>query len=171
MRTDPFVGRTLIVMYIKVSLSFNQREKTVKRKNQGFTLIELMIVVAIVGVSATIALPAYNDYVTRARITEALSTLSDMRVKLEQYFQDNRTYAGACAAGTLAPLPPNTQFFQFSCPALSGTTYTVRALGTGSMTDFEYTIDQNNVRTTVDLPPGWAGSGSTCWVTSKSGAC
>lgn len=138
---------------------------------RGFTLIELMIAVAIIAVLASIALPAYNDYITRARITEALSSLSDMRVKLEQYFQDNRTYAGACAAGTLAPLPPNTQFFQFSCPVLNGTNYTVRALGTGSMTDFEYTIDQNNVRSTVNVPPGWAGTGSTCWVTSKSGAC
>jgi type IV pilus assembly protein PilE len=147
------------------------RMKSIEKVVKGFTLIELMIVVAIVAILGSIALPAYNDYIQRGRITAAISELSDMRVKLEQYFQDNRTYVNACAAGTLAPLPPNTEFFQYSCPALTGTAFTVRALGSGSMAGFEYTIDQSNVRTTVALPAGWIGAGNTCWVTKKGGTC
>ncbi|MDX9995378.1 MAG: type IV pilin protein [Rhodocyclaceae bacterium] len=147
-----------------------------KRKQKGFTLIELMIVVAIVGILASIALPAYNDYITRARITEGVAALSDMRVKLEQYFQDNRTYVGACTTQTTPPtsiahLPGNTEFFQYSCSNLGATTYTVQAQGINAMNGFVYTIDQNNVRTTAALPGGWNGAGNSCWVTKKSGEC
>ena len=62
------------------------------RSNSGFTLIEVMITVAIVAILAAIAVPSYNEYVQRARITEATSALADMRNKMEQYFQDNRTW-------------------------------------------------------------------------------
>lgn len=139
----------------------------------GFTLIELMIVIAIISILATVALPAYREHMTTTRITEAVASLSDMRVKMEQYFQDNRSYVGACTAGTVAPLPASTSTFVYSCPAgnLSPTSYVVRADGIGSMTGFAYTIDQLNVRTTVSVPSGWSGTGSTCWVLKRNGAC
>ena len=56
--------------------------------DRGFTLIELMITVAIIAILAAVALPAYSTYVTRARITDAVKGLSEMRLKMEQYFQD-----------------------------------------------------------------------------------
>lgn len=137
----------------------------------GFSLIELMIVLAIIGVLAGIGVPSYRDYVTRSRISEAIAALSDMRVRMERHFQDNRSYATACVAGTQAPLPTATANFTFSCPTLSATTYTVRATGISSMAGFSYEIDQDNVRRTVGLPAGWTGTGSTCWVTGKGGGC
>lgn len=148
-------------------------------RQSGFTLIELMIVIVIIGVLAGIAIPAYNDYLMRARISEAVNGLSDMRVKMEQYFQDNRSYAGACAAGTLAPLPADTKNFTFTCEnacgggatTLTDVGYQVRACGIGSAAGFVYTINQANVKTTEGVPAGWLGAPSNCWVLNKGGGC
>ena len=63
-----------------------------KRSFAGFTLIEVMITVAVVAILAAVALPNYFDYITRSRIVEAKTNLADMRTRLEQYFLDNRAY-------------------------------------------------------------------------------
>ncbi|MDN3484702.1 type IV pilin protein [Pseudoalteromonas sp. APC 3224] len=62
-------------------------------KHTGFTLIELMIAVAIVGILAAIAVPNYSEYVKRASRAEAASALLDAANKQEQYFVDNRAYS------------------------------------------------------------------------------
>ncbi|HZQ75405.1 MAG TPA: type IV pilin protein [Burkholderiales bacterium] len=148
-----------------------QRSARPARLHKGFTLIELMVVVTIIAIISAVALPAYSDYVKRAKITEATSALSDMRVKMEQFFQDNRTYATACAAGTVAPVPSSTNNFDFACSNLGTTTYTVTATGKNAMLGFNYSIDQANTRTTLQLGSGWTGAGSSCWVTRKDGSC
>jgi len=144
------------------------------QKQRGFTLLELLIVVGIIGIIAAIAIPSYRDYVIRGKITEATSNLGDMRIKLEQYYQDNRTYVGACVGGTVAPLPTgsNAQAFTYSCPTLTATTFTVRALGNAAdgMTGFDYTINQNNAKTTASVATGWTLTAG-CWVTKKDGTC
>jgi type IV pilus assembly protein PilE len=140
------------------------------RLHRGYTLIEVMITVAIVAILAAIALPSYSEYIMRSRITDATSALAGMRVKMEQYFQDNRTYVGACAANTVAPLPANTANFTFSCPTLTAAAYQVNAAGAGSMTGFTYTINQSNARATPTVPTGWTSS-TTCWVLKKNGSC
>jgi len=142
-------------------------------KMRGFTLIEIMITVAIIAILTAVAYPSYTDYVRRGKITDAISALSGMRVKMEQYFQDNRTYVGACVAGTSAPLPADTPNFTFSCTTTAGPpiAYTVTAQGIGSMADFRYTVDQTNTKRTLGLPQGWAGLGSACWVLKKDGTC
>lgn len=153
-------------------------------RSGGFTLLELMITVAIVAILAAIALPSYNQYIKRSRITEAVGQLSAMKVKMEQYFQDNRSYVNACLAGSLAPLPANTSTFQFYCDdngavavtippttAPAATTYRVIANGIGSMAGFQYTIDQNNARRTTQLPTGWTAPTGACWALRPDGSC
>lgn len=140
----------------------------------GFTLIEMMITVAIVAIIAAVAIPAYGEYVVRARLPQAHNSLSDLRIKLEQYFQDNRTYAGACAAGTAAPLPASDDF-TYACPADTLTAAGFVAVATGRagtpMAGFTFTIDQNNARRSTALPAGWGTAPRDCWVVRKGGAC
>lgn len=142
------------------------------RAARGFTLIELMISVAIVAILAAVALPQYSQYVMRGRITEATSNLSAMRIKMEQYFQDNRVYNGtnACShtAGTIATLPDDTINFAYTCVA-AASTYVVTATGAGSMAGGVYTIDNNGARASTP-PTGWANQGCG-WVLKKDGSC
>jgi type IV pilus assembly protein PilE len=140
---------------------------TLKMTQKGFTLIELMIVVAIIGILASIVVPSYEDYVKRARAADATSTLADMRIKMEQCFQDNRSYA-PCNALCNAPTGATTTFFTFSCssaPTLN--TYTLAATGTGTMAGWAFDVDQNNAKSsTAD-----GTSGATCWLTKHGGSC
>jgi type IV pilus assembly protein PilE len=138
-----------------------------RSKHSGFTLIELMIVVAIIGILSAIALPAYTKYITRARIPEATTALAAKRVKMEQFFQDNRTYVGAPAAANDAT---SSKYFDFA--AVTGAnTYTLSAVGKSSMAGFTYTVDQANAKTsTVTGVSGWSGN-ATCWITKTGGEC
>jgi len=134
---------------------------TLKVTQKGFTFIEIMIVVAIIGIIASVALPSYIDYVRRARATEATSVLADMRIRMEQYFQDNRSYVGGPCA---APAGTTTTFFAFSCSAgPTATTYTLSAAGSGDMAAFSYTVDQTNAKTSTTNT-----GGGSCWTTEAS---
>lgn len=77
------------------------------RRQQGFTLIELMIVVAIVGILAVVAIPAYQDYATRAKVSEAISMASQVKASVsEAYISDGQLPATNADAG----LPEKTSF-------------------------------------------------------------
>lgn len=140
---------------------------------RGFSLIELLIVVAIVGILAAVGIPSYTDYVLRGKITEAATNLSDLRTKLEQYFQDNRNYGSTASACGVAM--PTGKYFTYTCNWGSVATnqgYTVTATGAAGqgISGFVYTIDQSNTRTTTGTGT-WGKTSSSCWVTRKDGSC
>ena len=134
--------------------------KTPTRAQNGFTLVELLIVLAVIGILSAIAIPSYTNYATRAKLPEATSALSDGRVKMEQFFQDNRTYLGG-------PAPAATANFTYAASNLAATTYTLTATGTGSVANYKYTINQNNTKTSTTP---W-GNSTSCWVVKQGGAC
>jgi len=70
-----------------------------KRMQQGFTLIELMIVVAIIGILAAVALPAYQDYTIRAKMSEVILALSACRTSITEVYQTGGTPPGANSWG------------------------------------------------------------------------
>lgn len=130
------------------------------KTTRGFTLIELMIVVVVIALLSAVALPSYTSYVTRGKLVEATSGLSDGRVKMEQFFQDNRTY-------TAGPAPAATTNFNFTPSGLSNTTYTITATGKGNLSAYSYTINESNTKTS-NTP--W-GNSTSCWVVKKGGGC
>lgn len=151
------------------------------KNQQGFTLMELMIVVAIIAIISAVAIPAYQDYVIRSKIPLATSHIADMQVQMEQYYQDNRQYTGG-------PCSSSNDYFTFSCPS-SGNTgngtaypnpnpgssgYTILATGTGTMTGFNYTINQINQKESWISSPNhsnWDAKSASCWITNKGGKC
>ena len=142
---------------------------------RGFTLIEVMIVVAIVAILAAIALPNYADYVKRSKIIEATTALSDAKQRTEQIFLDTRSYAtcqtAADAAQLQLPKEGAVNTFVLTCTPKAGNAgYDISAVGQASMNGFTYTIDETGAKTSTITVTGWAGNGA-CWAVRKSGEC
>ncbi len=152
---------------------------------RGFTLIELMIVLVIIAILAAIAIPGYGDYIVRGKLTEASSTLADLRLKLEQFYQDNRHYGSSAPSSPpawncpakLQPPAAQARYFTYACDWADGGTnqfFTVTASnkpdqGLGAGGDFVFTIDQDNGKATVKFYGSSAGV--PCWLTRKGDSC
>lgn len=139
------------------------------QQQKGFSLVELMIVVGIIGILSALAVPAYGNYVLRSKITEATSTLSALRVSMEQYYQDNRSYLNAGACGVVLPTAPQVQYFTLTCAATANT-FTLTATGTNTMAGFVYTVNEQNAKTSTLTRAGWTGN-AACWATKPDGTC
>lgn len=132
-----------------------------EQKNQrGFTLIELMITVAIVAILAAIAYPSYTSYVKRGYRSEGIAMLSDSVAKMERFYAQNNTYAGATLTklGYADPATSTSGFYKLTIPNPTATTYTVQVVPQGAQatdTCATMTINQAGTKTST--------AGSNCF--------
>lgn len=143
------------------------------KASRGFTLIELMIVVAIVAILAAVAVPAYQNYIRRGQLQEGFSQMSAFQLKVEQHYQDNRSYKDTaddtkCPTGLVGNLKSN--HFTFSC-VLGGNkqSYVLSATGRATALGYNYSIDQLNTRKTT-MFAGTAQTTLNCWA-DRAAAC
>jgi len=141
---------------------------------RGFTLIEIMIVVAIVAILAAVAIPSYRDYILRGEITSGTNGLNATRADMERAFQDNRTYVAPAGATTHPCVAARTyDNFSVSCTAVTATTFTLTAVGSNRAAGFTFTINERGNQTTVLSGPAtnWGASPATCWLMKKGQTC
>lgn len=138
------------------------------RSSLGFTLIELMVVVVVIGILAAVGYPSYTEYVQRSRIAEATSNLSDWRIRMERYYQDNRTYLNGANCGAAAP---QNDSFTYGCAAPDADNFVATATGLAArgMNGFAFDVNQANLRRTTAFP-GVTGT-QNCWMTRRSDTC
>lgn len=143
---------------------------------RGFTLIEVLTVVAIIGILSAVAIPSYRDYVLRGRLMDGVNGLTSLRADMERYYQDNRTYE---ATGSFTPpcQQPATGVvfgtFTISCSAApTATTYTLMATGSGATAGFAFSINQAGVQATPNSITGWNSNNcSTGWILRRGQSC
>lgn len=142
----------------------NQGAFNTRHGSNGFTLIEIMVTVAIVAILSSIAVPAYTDYVRRSQAIDATASLAAGRTRLEQFFQDNRNYGSTASACGITVAASTT--FTYACNWGAGGTnqsFRITATGTPGGTSHVYTISDSGARTTTTYK-GVAQTGKNCWL-------
>lgn len=145
----------------------------VHQGQSGFTLIELMITVAIVGILAALAYPSYQEYVAKSRRNEATNALLTGAQALERYYSANGRYTTAANGNTLpavypSQVPENGSAYYTVAPTGTPTanSFTLRAQRTGLMADDpcgDFTLDEVGQVAIVNKPGGSSKSLSDCW--------
>ena len=127
----------------------------------GFTLIEMMMVLTIIGILAALAYPSYNNFILKSHRSDALTALTQNQLALERCFAQNRSYKEPCVV--FNPSSPQG-FYTVSLTSLDALTYVLTATPVGNQTNdticASLSVNQSNVRTAVD---SWGAEQSKCW--------
>ena len=129
------------------------------RSNRGFTLIEIMIVIAIIGIVLTISIPSYNEYVKKGRRAEVVSLLSEQAQSLERFYTKNNVYTG------ITGLSAGNDFYTLT-PTITDQTFLLtaaRKTGTAMATDKcgDFTLTNTGVRSMNNATTGLTTK--DCW--------
>lgn len=130
------------------------------RRAQGFTLIELMVVVGIIGILVAIAMPAYNDYLRKGRRAEAQAQLMNLAQQEEQYFLDARAYALAASALNVTIPTSVSTYYTITFVTTDGPppTFSISATPIGDQAK-----DSCGTLTITSAGTKSASTGATCW--------
>lgn len=132
----------------------NEYMKSHIKNSVGFTLIEVMVVVAIIGILAAISYPSYQDSIRKSRRGDAQAGMVELASFMERTFTESNSYAGA----TITASGISSDYYGYTLPTQTATTYTVRAAPIGDQVNDScgtMTLVQTGARTTT----GTAG----CW--------
>jgi type IV pilus assembly protein PilE len=139
-----------------------------RRRGKGFTLIEMMITVAIAAILAAIVVPAYNTQIRKSRRTEARTALLDLAGRAERMYSTSNSYFGTTSAGQLLPpdlgytgawpITVGSGYYRVSLSNSTTTTYTFTATAVGTQA-----LDTQCATFTVDNTGNQTASDPTCW--------
>ncbi|HEY5602334.1 MAG TPA: type IV pilin protein [Gammaproteobacteria bacterium] len=123
-----------------------------KMHNKGFTLIELVIALTVLGILAAIGYPSYQNQVAKSRRGDAQAALMGFANAMERYYTQNNTYAGAAVGGggvfpAEAPVDGSNKYYDLSIPTATVSAYTLRAVPkNGQAGDGRLEIDSDGTR-------------------------
>ena len=135
----------------------------IQRKQKGFTLIELMIVVAIIGILAAIAIPAYADYIKRARVSEMLAKAAEVKTNLTEYYTSKNVFP-TVAQYSVQVAAPSSNIANVNNQTTNGT------VGTGAQGTFDVVSNATNIGALTLTFTGIATANGVGWVCTSSGA-
>jgi type IV pilus assembly protein PilA len=141
-----------------------------KTMQKGFTLIELMIVIAIIGILAAIAIPAYQNYLIRSQVTEGLSLADGWKTAVSEFYAQYGTFPNSVSAGGLAPVGAGCGG-SIAAPANSVGKYATVTVGGCGQIQITYNGVATNAKLLngkLDISPGGDANNDVIWVCGKS---